>query len=240
MKISRSLPETDLARIALLPDDQKRILLRGVKSFIPPHSFAPLRKVAGALYEARPSLLDLPPRTWAHIEAAIRHYCRNNPHWIEPNLTVAERIFAFNQERGFKAVEWDFPFIPVGFGAKIKFWHDFYSIQDDRPVLAFIDPRLTDGLTPLGRLFIFSAMYHTVAVGDFEGARLEILRAPWNPFTKEREVEVFTFDERDAVDEATLNAAIDRTYNIWRVIVAERTDDARRQPPTGTNDGFGF
>jgi hypothetical protein len=238
MKTSRSLPETDLARTALLPDDQKRILLRGVKSFVPPHSFAPVRKVAGALYEARPSLLvDLPARTWPDIEVAIRKQCKNNPHWVEPNLTVAEKLFDFNRERGFKAVEWDFPFIPVGFGAKIKFWHDFYSIQNDRPVLAFIDPRLTDGLTALGRLFMFSAMHHTVAVGDFEGARLEILRFPRNQYSGEREVEVFSFDERDVVEEAVLNEAIDRTYKIWREIVAERTEEARRQPPTGTGGG---
>jgi hypothetical protein len=241
MKINRSLPETDLARTALLPDDQKRIVLRSVKSFVPPHSLAPVRKVAAALYDARASLLsDLPPRTWGDIEVAVRKYCKSNPHWIEPNLAVAQTLFAFNQRRGFKAVEWDFPFIPVGFGAKIKFWHDFYSIQDDRPVLAFIDPRLTDGLTALGRIFMFSAMHHTVAVGDFEGARLEILRFPKNVFSGERKVEVFTFDERDVVDEATLNAAIDSTYKIWREIIAERAEEVRAQPPTGTDGGFDF
>jgi len=46
---------------------------------------------------------------------------------LSPNLEVAELLFAFNERRGFKAIEWEFPFIPVGFGAKIKSWHDFYS-----------------------------------------------------------------------------------------------------------------
>lgn len=242
MKMSRSLPETDLARIALLPDDHKRILLHGVKSFVPPHSFAPVRKTASALFEARASLLlELPARNWEDIEAVILKHCRNNPHWIGPNLDVAKALFAFNQRRGFPAVEWDFPFIPVGFGAKIKFWHDFYSVQDGRPVLAFIDPRLTDGLSGLGRTFMFSAMHHTVAVGDFENARLEILRFPKNKFTGEREVEVFNFDERDIVDEGVLNEAIDRTYKIWREILAERTSEVRRMASTGTDDeGFAF
>jgi len=234
MKISRSLPETDLARDALLPDDQKWIVLRGVRSFKPPHSFTPLRKVVPAAYNARASLLDLPTRTWPDIEGAIHRHCRNHPDWIEPNLAVAKVLFDFNQQRMIAAVEWEFREISVGYGAKMKFWHDFYSVQNGVPVLSFVDPRSQDGLGILGRTFVFSAMYHLVAVGDFEGARLEILRFPKNRITGERQVEVFTFDEHGVVDEAVLNAAIDRTFRIWREICAERVDDARRQPTTGT------
>jgi len=240
MKTSRSLPETDLARAALLPDDQKRIVLRGVRSFKPPHSFGPLRKVVPALYQARASLFDLPKRTWHDIEAAIRSYCGVNTHWVEPNLEVARALFEFNQQRGFKAVEWDFPFIPVGFGAKIKVWHDFYSVQGDRPVLAFVDPRRTDGLSKLGRLFIFSAMYHQIAVGDFEGAQFEILRFPVCPFSGKRKVEVFTFNENDVIDLATLNSTIDSTFKIWREVLSERLEEARHRPRTGTDDSFPF
>jgi hypothetical protein len=240
MKTSRSLPETDLARVALLPDEQKRIVLRGVRSFVPPHSLSPLRKVAGALYAARPSLLELPKRTWPEIEGAIERYCGTNLHWIEPNVSLSKLLFDYNEQRRIKAVEWDFPIIPVGYGAKIKFWHDFYSIQDGVPVLSFLDPRLTDGLGIFGRLFVFSAMHHNIAIGDFEGARLEIVRFPFNSYARKREVEIFTFDKRDVVEETVLNQAIDRTYNIWHQILAERTAEARRQKPTGTEDSFDF
>lgn len=241
MKTPRSLPETDLARVALLPEDQKRIVLRGVRSFVPPHSLSPLRKVAGALYSARTSLLELPKRTWPDIDGAIRRLCGTNLHWIEPNVSLAKLLFEFNERRGIAAIEWEFPIIPFGYGAKIKFWHDFYSIQNGVPVLSFIDPRLTDGLALFGRTFVFSAMHHNVAIGDFEGARLEIIRFPYNKEKRKREVEVFTFDERDVVDEAVLNKAIDDTYKIWRQILAERTAEARRQRPTGTGeDSFDF
>jgi hypothetical protein len=240
MKMPRSLPETDLARVALLPDNQKQIVLRGVKSFVPPHSFTPLRKVVPAAYDARASLLDLPHRTWADIESAVKSYCRKRPDWIDPNLAVAKALFDFNKERKVSAVEWEFREISVGFGAKMKFWHDFYSVQDGVPVLSFVDPRSQDGLGILGRTFVFSAMHHLVAVGDFEGARLEILRFPKNRFTGERNVEVFTFDARDAVSVAVLNGAIDQTFKIWREILAERTEEARQHRPTGTDGGFGF
>jgi hypothetical protein len=89
---------------------------------------------------------------------------------------LAKLLFDYNEQRVIKAVEWEFPIIPVGYGAKIKFWHDFYSIQHDVPVLSFLDPRLIDGLGVFGRTFVFSAMHHNVAVGDFAGARLEIVR----------------------------------------------------------------
>jgi hypothetical protein len=241
MKIPRSLPETDLARVALLPDDQKRIVLWGVRSFVPPHSLSPLRKIAAALYAARPSLFQLPRCTFPDIEAAIRRLCKTNLHWIEPNLSLAKLLFDFNEQREIKAVEWEFPTIPVGYGAKIKFWHDFYSIQRDVPVLSFLDPRLTDGLGIFGRTFVFSAMYHNIAVGDFEGAKLEIVRFPFNKYTGKREVEIFTFDERDIVEEAELNRAIDRTYKIWNEILKERTAASAFAKLTGTDDGgFGF
>jgi hypothetical protein len=118
---------------------------------------------------------------------------------------------------------------------------DFYSIQDGVPVFSFLDPRLTDGLGIFGRTFVFSAMHPNVAIGDFEGARLEIIRFPMDKYTGKREVDVFTFDQRDVVPEASLNKAIDDTYQVWREILAERQVEQRRQRPTGTDDGgFGL
>ena len=173
-------------------------------------------------------------------DLCVRTYCGANAHWVDPNLEVAEALFEFNQERGFKAVEWDFPFIPVGFGAKIKLWHDFYSIQGDRPVLAFVDPRRTDGLSALGRLFIFSAMHHQFAVGDFEGAQFEILRFPISPYTASGLVEVFTFNESDVIDRATLTARLTAPSRFRRQILAERIEDIRQQTGGGGEGSFRF
>jgi len=83
-------------------------------------------------------------------------------------------------------------------------------------------------------------MCHQFAVGDFEAARFEILRCSRDRYTGALRVEVFTFNERDAVDLVTLNDAIDSTFKIWREILDERTEEMRRHAPTGTDDGFGF
>lgn len=105
MKTIRLLPETDLARIALLPEHQKRIELRGVKFGKPPHSLVPLRKVVPATFAAAASLFDLPSRTWSDVEAAVIRYCNANVHWREPNLRIAKLLFDFNAKRANKAVE---------------------------------------------------------------------------------------------------------------------------------------
>jgi hypothetical protein len=61
MTIVRLLPETDLTRIALLTEEEKRIELRRVKFGVPPHSYTRIRKAVSGLFNARKSLLALPP-----------------------------------------------------------------------------------------------------------------------------------------------------------------------------------
>jgi hypothetical protein len=79
-------------------------------------------------------------------------------------------------------------------------------------------------------------MHHNIGIGDFGGAKLEIVRFPLNKNTRKREVEIFKFDERDVVEEAVLNDAIDRTYRIWNEILVERKATARHRL-VGTDDG---
>jgi hypothetical protein len=136
------------------------------------------------------------------------------------------------------AVEKDFDSVPIGFGAKLKLWHDFYTVQGERPVVCFIDPRL-NGLGTLGLRFTFSAMYHNLAFGDFSDATFEILRFPKIKGTDKRYVHVHQFDASEVVGEDEINAAIDKTYKIWVEVLAERKEEARRHAPTGTGGLFG-
>jgi hypothetical protein len=240
MTTVRLLPETDLARIALLSDEEKRIQLRRVKFGKPPYSLAPLRKAVPGLFNARKSLFELPACTFSDIETAIRKDCRGFVEWIEPNLALAKILFDFNADRALTAVEREFRSVPFGFGAKLKLWHDFYTVQDQRPVVCFIDPRLREGLTALGQRFAFSAMYHNLALGDFSEATFEILRFPKVKGAEGRHVQVHKFDPSQVVGEADLNEAIDRTYKIWVEVLAEREQEARQNPPTGTGGLFDF
>jgi hypothetical protein len=240
MTTVRLLPETDLARIALLSDKEKRIQLRRVKFGKPPHSYAPFRNAVSGLFNARKTLLELPPCTLRDIEIAIQKDCRGHPEWIEPNVALARILFGFNAKRGLVAVEKDFDPVPIGFGARLKLWHDFYTVQGDRPVVCFMDPRLNGGLTALGRRFAFSTMYHNLALADFSEAAFEILRFPKIKDADERRVRVYQFNPSEVVSQEEINAAIDTTYKIWIEVLAEREEEARRHPPTGTGGLFGF
>jgi hypothetical protein len=176
----------------------------------------------------------------ARHRIAIERDCRGNPEWIEPNVTLARILFAFNAERGLVAVERDFDPVPIGFGPKLKLWHDFYTVQGERPIVCFIDPRLNGGLTALGRRFAFSAMYHNLALADFSEATFEILRFPKFKGADERYVRLHQFEPSEVVGEDEINTAIDRTYKIWIEVLAEREEETRRHPPTGTGRPFGI
>jgi hypothetical protein len=100
-------------------------------------------------------------------------------------------------------------------------------------VICFVDPRLNNGLTELGRRFAFSAMHHSLALADF------FLSFPRVKASLDRYVRVFTFDPSEIVSEDEINNGIDKTYKIWIEVLAERQEEARRHTSTGT-DGFRF
>ncbi|MFL5109185.1 MAG: hypothetical protein ACJ8DL_00590, partial [Microvirga sp.] len=88
MKTTLLLPETDLARIALLPTDEKVVALRKFRSGRPRHSWAPFRGTLKGIFNTRKALLDVPSCVLADVEAAIMRACRANPDWLEPNLEL--------------------------------------------------------------------------------------------------------------------------------------------------------
>jgi hypothetical protein len=196
MKI-RPLPDTDLARVALLQTEEKRMRLERFKLGRPTHSWLPLRQAEPAIFSAQKSLFDLPESTWDEIETGIRRLCKKNPDWLEPNLERAKLLFEFNKSRKIVAVERAFGAVPIGYGAKLKAWADFYCIENERPVFVFCDPRRGQKLTKLGRKFIFSAMKHNLATGDFAEASCQIFQ-----FTDSVEPQVRIFDliEDEIVD----------------------------------------
>ena len=148
-------------------------------------------------------------------------------------------MYDFNDERKLAAVERDFGAVPLGFGAKLKLWHDFYLIRDEVPVITYVDPRIKNGLTALGRQFVFSMMYHNLRLGDFSEARFEIFRFPKAGNSDDRFVRIYEFDEAEILDFGDLNAAVDETYQLWMEVLAEREAEARPKK-TGTDDQYGF
>jgi hypothetical protein len=229
MKIVR-LPDTDLARIALLSTDEKRKKLVAFKLGVPLHSWKPFRCALGGIFNTRKSLFDLPHCTWSQIDSAIRNGCRKNPSWLDANLELAKLLYENNCKRNLVAVERQFGAVPVGFGASLKLWTDFYTIDNEVPVISFIDPRRGNGLTKQAMRFVFSMMMHNLAVSDFSDAKFEILRFPKND-DNSRSIEVYHMDRDDIIDLDTLNAMVHETYEIWIEVLEARAAESKRSNP---------
>lgn len=232
------LHETDLARIALLTTDQKWIELRRLREFVPTHSWAPFREALPAICQARKSLLALPRATWAEIEAGIRRRCKKHPHWIAANLQLAKLVFDHATSAEILAVEWSFGGLALGFGAAVRFWPEFYIVENGVPLILSSDPRRGNGLTKLARKFAFSVMYHHIARGDFAEARFRIAMFPVNRENKSRSIKFFDATPEELLDYETLNSAVQETYQIWFEVLAEREEEARRAKATGTGGLF--
>jgi len=235
------LPETDLANAALLPDDQKRLQLLRVKHGAPNITYAPIRASVPGIFNARPSLIELPEAKWEDVEAAIARMCVNRPNSLEPNLAVAKPLFEYAKKQRFDVYQWDFLSVPIGRGAKIGMWHNFYYVEDGKPVISYIDPRRTTGLTSqLARDFVFSVMHHNLARGDFSEAQFRIFRFPVGAGDTRSLGTPYSFDLTRLISEDVINKAINSTYDMWFEILAEREEEARKNPKTGTGGLFGW
>ena len=239
MKISRSLHETDLARTALLFRDEKRIQLRRIRDFVPTYSWSPFRACLPSIFQATKSLIELPEVSWSDIELAIQIKCKKHPNWLEGNLQLAKILFDHIGKSETKAKEWSFGALPVGYGSAVKFWPDFYCVEADHPTVIYADPRRAHGLTSVARKFVFSAMHHHIAHGDFESAHFKIAIFPINEDAESRDIRFFEMKEDEIVDIDTLNSAIQETYQIWFEILEEREREARKSAQTGTGGLFG-
>jgi hypothetical protein len=232
MKIPRLLHETDLARTALLPRDLKRSKLKAIRDFVPRHSWAPFRETLPGIFQAKKSLLGLPPVSLADVKAAITRLCKKHPNWAESNIALAELLFDYVKKSKFQSVENSFGLLPVGFGTSVKFWPDFYTIDQDRLLVHFVDPRRGNGLTAQARQFVFSTMhYHIAARADFAEAKFAAISFPFDESGLKRQVRVHEMSLDDLVEIEHLEAAIQETYEIWLEILAEREKEARGRPP---------
>ncbi|WP_315719911.1 MULTISPECIES: hypothetical protein [unclassified Bradyrhizobium] len=241
MKINRLLHETDLARTALLSKDEKRIQLRRIRDFVPTFSWSPFKHCLPGIFQARKSLLDLPKVTWADVEAAIRAKCKKHPNWLNGNIDLARLMFDHVSRSGMKAREWSFGALPVGHSSAVKFWPDFYCVEDDRPLILHSDPRRGHGLTSLARKFVFSSMYHHIATrSDFDSALFKIAVFPVDDENDCRRIKLYQMREDELIDLDVLTAAIQETYQMWFEILDEREREARRASKgTGTGGLFG-
>lgn len=232
MTKKRLLPETDLARFALLSENKKRIELKKFREGYAPWSYAPFRKVIPEIFNAKDFTLSfpdsLPKCSLNQIENAITELSSSKG--LEQNLQVTQALYNFVAEKDRPAFKKEFMPVSIGYGAKLKLWHDFYFDNDGLPVICYMDPRRGSCLTELARKFVFSVMYHNLALEDFSEAQFQIFNFPESDNGKRR-VEVHQFNKKELVDEDDINESIDHTYKIWHEILEERKKEVAPHIP---------
>ena len=240
MKIHR-LSEIDLARICVLPSEEKKPRLRLIKFGRPPHTYVPMRTNLGDLVNLQPAFFmadGVEPTEWKEVEAAITRASKTKSE-AEFNLGVAESLYKFcveNSVRSYQrpAAPWN-----VGFGQTVRYWWNLYSVLNDRPVFFFPDPRVSNPLTREAARFVVSMMNQRLRVDDpdFADARLLIVK-----FAKgeggNRPIRLMEFSDDELFSAAALNAMIQETYKLWIEVLNERADEVKFRPTGTTPMGF--
>ncbi len=233
MKIRR-LHEIDLARVALLPADEKRSRLLRHRSGRARFSYDPARAVLLDVVNAQSSLPWRAPATpWEHIEHRLRRDAPTDESF-QANLEVTELLFGLVNAEGYEALQFDIGRLPVGVGETVAYWINAVLVKEGNAVLPFFDHRRAKGLTAIARTFVFSMMReHLSARHPDLDATLAIFQFPQEG--DDRAIRVRQLDAAEKLlSYEALDAAVSETYTIWREILEERLDEARR---TGTDPG---
>jgi hypothetical protein len=227
MKIRR-LPEIDLARIAPLSTDQKRVALQRFKLGRPAITYKPVRACFADIFNVRPEMFAAAdPASWPVLESLIRDRAMSDDEQ-KANLLVAKGLYVFAQTNALRSRSQIFFPLSLSVGEKVEYWLPMVTLVNDVPLVLFIDPRRGKGLTAEGRRFTFSVMHEHIRTSnpDFAEARLGIIQFgdvvdDQRPvkLSTDRGMDLFGFDELDQM--------VGETYAIWREVSENREAEER-------------
>ena len=229
MKI-RPLPDIDLARIASLPREQQRKPLEQMKNGRPPFSYGPLRACFHDIFNVQPEMFGLvAPTAWTIVEDRLRGKCRSGDE-LKANVAVARGLHEFATTSNMLGRAQDFFQLSMGTGQRVSYWLPMVLAHEGRPLVAFIDPRRSRGLTRAARRFVFSMMHQHIRVADpdYESVRLAIFQFG-DPTDNLRPPVLHTDDNIDLLPIAELEAMVGSTYALWQDVCQEREMETRRQ-----------
>lgn len=229
MKI-RPLPDIDLARIAPLAPAHQRKALEQIRYGRPPFSYGPLRGCLLDIFNVQPEMFrPVGPTSWNVIEELLAKRCRT-PEERKANLQVARGLHHYATGSRILGRSQEFFPLAMSAGRKVAYWLPMVLIIDGRPLVPFIDPRRSRGLTVEARRFAFSMMHERIRAADpdFASIQFSIIqfgnvegdqRSP--RFHTDDGVKLFSFDEMEAM--------VSATYDLWREVCEEREIETRRE-----------
>ncbi len=177
----RHLPETEIANLAFLPTDQKRIRLEAfIKPKRPKGSYDPFRfGYPDAVNLQSPMFPEHKVfSSWEKVRNRVISKCYGDPDLEAMNLAVARATYDFAKIRNLSAEPIEVPGVTMVPGHSYRFGAPLLLRSEDIISVAFSDLRRTNGLSVHGRRVVFSHLHERFRVNfpEFAGIDLEIWR----------------------------------------------------------------
>lgn len=168
------LPETDLARVALMSTDEKWRALRSMRSGWSPISYRPARQhLADALniQRALPMIVASPSKD--ELLAIVRK-ASGNVDEADSNAEVVGLLFDFIRSNDIKVTEADFAPLTLAPGYSATYWANAILSWGDRLLVVNTDFRRSTGYSALGRQFAISVANERIRKLGAEYAEIEL------------------------------------------------------------------
>jgi hypothetical protein len=224
----RRLPETDMARIALMPTKEAKIAaLRRFKSGHPDITLAPFREqvayTARATEGASDHMFPGPVADLDHVLSAVKAASRT-PKEYEANAIRAEVLRAKAESFHWTGIIRDFGPLKLHASYSAQYWADAIFRGPLGPFLLIVDPRLANSLGPLARCFAASCAHERIRALEPELENVPIrfakLLARKNKPLALRCSDYFG----PLVPFDVLSASVAETVGLWDMVQEERAD----------------
>ena len=156
----RRIPDTDLARCAVLPKEEKRTVLTELLPRLRIPYYSSFRsEVASILNITGGSLGILPREPWRVIRSRIEIRGRN-PHEKATNIAVGKILYEFAEAAQITGRLRDVRPLDIGRVHDAKGWEHGVVVLEGQEVWPFVEPRKGKSrLTGDALLFVFSVMH---------------------------------------------------------------------------------
>lgn len=227
---TRPLPDIDLARIAPLPRDLQRRQLEQIRYGRPPFSYGPLRSSFYDIFNIQPAMFGpVKPTDWTIVQTILARKCKS-PDELVANLRVAKGLHQYVAEGEITGRAQDFFPMAMSAGRKVVYWLSMILILEDRPVVPFIDPRRSRGLTKKGRRFVFSMMHERIRAADPDYANVGLAILQFGDVDNNiRHPVLHTDDGVELFSLGEMEEMVLATYKLWQEVCEELEVETHRK-----------
>lgn len=223
------LPETDLARIAPLPTEDKWRLLRNMRAGFSPISYRPARRFLPDALNLQQSLpIYIASPSAAQLLAAVRDEARSDAE-ARANVEVIELIMDFRVSENITAIAEEFAPLKLAPGYSASYWTNAILRWEDRLLVINTDFRRGAGYSPLGRRFSISVAHQRIRMmgSDYADLELGLLTFPGRK-DQPRSIRL-SVPEVELYSYAELTEMTAETLSIWDAVCQEKAEQTRKR-----------